>query len=156
MLGTLTVADPEQAALRAEAQFRVADNMTDAQRQAVSRSLGTPEFVQQLMQHPDFNLDNPNRVRALIGTFASGNFAGFHAADGAGYVLVADAVIGLDRKNPQIAARIVRAFNSWRTLEPRRRALMEAELTRIAARPQLSKDVFEIVSRALETQVATT
>ncbi len=193
VLGTLTVADPEQAALRAEAQFRAADNMTDAQAalatlceldvpardealaafhtrwrrdalvldkwfalQAVSRSLGTPEFVQQLMQHPDFTLDNPNRVRALVGTFAGGNFAGFHSADGAGYVLVADAVLELDRKNPQIASRIVRAFNSWRTLEPRRRALMEAELTRIAARPQLSKDVFEIVSRALEPQVATT
>jgi len=191
-LGMLTVAAPEEAAARAEAQFRTADNMTDSQAalaalceldvpardealaafhtrwrrdalvldkwftlQAVSRSLGTPEQVERLARHPDFTLENPNRARSLIGAFAGANFSGFHAADGAGYRFVADAVLELDPKNPQIAARIVRAFNSWRSLEPRRRALMQGELARISASARLSKDVFEIVSRALEPQAAT-
>jgi aminopeptidase N len=117
--------------------------------QAASRQLGTAAHVDALRGHPDFTLDNPNRARALIGTFAMSNFAGFHAIDGAGYRVVADVVIELDGKNAQIAARIVRSLNLWRRLEPRRSALMKGQLERIAAKPGLSKDVYEVVSSAL-------
>ena len=117
--------------------------------QATSRTLGTAAHVDGLRRHPDFTLDNPNRARALIGAFAMSNFAGFHAADGAGYRVVADVVLELDGKNPQVASRIVRSLNVWKRLEPKLGALMKAELQRVAARPGLSKDVYEVVSSAL-------
>ncbi|MEZ6014469.1 MAG: aminopeptidase N [Planctomycetota bacterium] len=117
--------------------------------QAASRTLGTAAHVRALLGHADFTLDNPNRVRALVGAFAMSNFAGFHAADGAGYRVVADVVMQLDGKNPQVASRIVRSLNMWKRLEPERGALMKVELQRIAAQQGLSKDVYEIVSRAL-------
>jgi aminopeptidase N len=116
--------------------------------QATSRALGTAEHVRALWGHPDFSLSNPNRARALLGAFAMANFAGFHAADGAGYRVVADAVIELDGTNPQVASRIARSLNQWKRLEPRRSVLMKAELQRVAAKP-VSKDVYEVVSSAL-------
>lgn len=108
------------------------------------------ERVARLLDHPAFTLTNPNRVRALLGTFASGNLPGFHRADGAGYRLVMDQVIALDRINPQVAARLVSAFGRWRRFEPARRELMRSELERLAATPGLSRDCADIVSRALE------
>jgi len=117
--------------------------------QATSRSLGTAAHIERLRRHPDFTVDNPNRVRSLIGAFAMSNFRGFHAVDGAGYRIVAAAVLELDGKNPQVASRIVRALNMWRRFEPVRAGQMKAELTRIAAVKGLSNDVFEVVDRAL-------
>jgi aminopeptidase N len=101
------------------------------------------------MEHPDFTLSRPNRVRALIGAFATMNPSGFNAADGAGYELLADVVLALDPKNPQVAARLAGNFKSYRVLEPRRQARAEAALKRIAAGPGLSRDTFEIVTRTL-------
>ena len=89
------------------------------------------------------------KVRALIGTFARGNRACFHAADGGGYRLLSVAVATLDAINPQIAARIVAVFNGWRRLEPERQAAMRAELVRLQQLPGLSPDCGEIIARAL-------
>ena len=92
---------------------------------------------------------NPNRVRALIGSFAQVNHTQFNRPDGAGYDFVADVVISLDAKNPQVAARLMGAFRSWRALEPQRRGRAEATLRRVAARSGLSRDVADIVARTL-------
>lgn len=102
------------------------------------------------MAHPAFSLRNPNKVRALIGTFCHQNLAHFHAEDGYGYAFAADTIIELDRINPQIAARLAACFNRWKRLEPKRQALMQQELQRIANEPALSADTFEIVSKALQ------
>jgi aminopeptidase N len=106
--------------------------------------------VRDLMGHRSFSLRNPNKVRSLLGAFSILNPTGFHAADGSGYRLVADQVIALDDFNPQMAARLVAAFNRWPRFDAARRRLMCAELERIAAVEGLSTDVFEIVSNALD------
>jgi aminopeptidase N len=117
--------------------------------QAMIPEDGTLDRVRQLTAHPAFSMNNPNRVRALIGSFAHGNATQFNRADGAGYEFVADAVLALDGKNPQVAARLATAFRSWRALENVRRSKAEAALRRIAAAPTLSADVSDIVNRAL-------
>lgn len=105
--------------------------------------------IKTLMQHPAFSLGNPNRARALIGAFAAGNQTQFNALDGSGYEFVTSIVLQLDEKNPQVAARLLGAFKSWRALEPRRGALAEAALRRVAAHARLSPDVKDIVERSL-------
>ena len=117
--------------------------------QAASRREDTLDRVRALREHPDFSLRNPNRVRALIGTFCAGNQVHFHRADGGGYRLLTEVVTELDPMNPQVAARMVSLFNSWRRFDQGRQQLMGAELETIRERPGLSKDVYEIVSRAL-------
>jgi aminopeptidase N len=109
----------------------------------------TVERVRALVGDPAFSWRNPNKVRALVGTFARANRVAFHRADGAGYALLADAVRTIDPLNPQIAARLVAAFNGWRRIEPARAALMRAALAQLAALPQRSRDLAEIVDRAL-------
>jgi len=109
----------------------------------------TIEKVRELMKSPWFSLANPNRVRALTGTFAAANPVAFHAASGAGYALVADTVMELDGINPQVAARLASAFRSWRTLEPVRRGKAKEALERIRTRPALSADTRDIVTRML-------
>ncbi len=118
--------------------------------QAVSSSPGAFERVVELSKHPDFNLANPNRARSLLFAFAAGNPVAFHRADGRAYRFVADRITELDAINPQVASRVVSSFNQWRRYEPGRSALMQAELERIACQPGISKDVSEIVERALE------
>jgi aminopeptidase N len=88
-------------------------------------------------------------VRALIHAFALANQREFNRADGAGYDFVVDTVLALDRKNPQLAARLLSALKSWRMLEPGRRAMAEKALQRVAAAPAPSPDVADIVQRAL-------
>ena len=104
--------------------------------------------VEALAQHPDFTMRNPNRVRSLHMAFAA-NPQGFHAADGAGYRMVADVILALDPINPQTSARFVPSLGRWRRIEPGRAALMRAELERIAAAGNLSRDTFEQVTRSL-------
>lgn len=86
--------------------------------------------VRALMEHPGFSAGNPNRVRALIGAFATGNQSQFNRIDGAGYMLVADFVEKLDARNPQAAARLMSAFRSWRALEPGRRGWRRSAFAR--------------------------
>jgi aminopeptidase N len=117
--------------------------------QATITETGTLSRVQKLMEHQAFSLTNPNRVRSLIGAFASANQTQFNAADGSGYHFLAEIVIGLDHTNPQVAARLLGAFKSWRALESKRAALAEASLRRVAAINDLSADVKDIVERSL-------
>ncbi len=105
--------------------------------------------VRQLLRHEKFNLQNPNKVRAVIGSFAAGNPLQFNRPDGKGYALVAKQILRLDRFNPQIAARMLGAFRSWQKLEPGRQELMREQLKEIASTPKLSKDSYEIVRRIL-------
>jgi aminopeptidase N len=109
----------------------------------------TLENVRRLTAHPAYSSANPNRVRALIGAFAQGNTTQFNRTDGLGYDFVADTVLALDPKNPQISARLATAFRSWRMLESGRRTRAEAALTRIKRTPGLSRDLADIVERAL-------
>ena len=117
--------------------------------QAAVPEPGALDKVRSLTAHPAFSLANPNRVRALIGAFAQGNPTQFNRADGAGYEFVADTVRALDPKNPQVSARLATAFRAWRMLESGRRAKAEAALTRLKTTPGLSRDLNDIVERAL-------
>jgi aminopeptidase N len=181
----LAAGQSDEAAQRAAAQYRAADNMTDRQGALmVLCGLDTParadmladfhrryagnalvidkwfslqsgslhpdalEHVRALARHPDFTLNNPNRVRALYMGFAV-NAGAFHRADGTGYRLIADLILALDPLNAQTAARFVPSLGRWRRIEPGRGALMRAELERILAAPNLSRDTTEQVSRSL-------
>jgi aminopeptidase N len=107
--------------------------------------------VRGLMSHPAFAFSNPNRVRSLIGSFAMANPTQFHREDGAGYALLAETVLALNGTNPQVAARLLTGFGTWRILTESRRAQAQAALERIAATPALSPDVADIVGRSLGT-----
>jgi aminopeptidase N len=109
----------------------------------------TLDRVRKLTEHPAFSFANPNRLRALIGAFAQLNQTQFNRPDGTGYAFLADTVLALDPKNPQVAARLLSAFKSWRALEAGRRERAEATLRRVAAAPGLSRDTSDIVRRAL-------
>jgi aminopeptidase N len=104
--------------------------------------------VHHLAHHPDFTMSNPNRLRALAGTFGANHWA-FHSADGRGYAFLADMIIAADKLNPQVAARLVPPFGRWKRFEPKRSAMMREQLERIVATPGLSKDVFEQASKSL-------
>jgi aminopeptidase N len=117
--------------------------------QAVIPEPATLDRVRALTIHPAFSVANPNRVRALIGAFAQANHTQFNRSDGEGFDFVADFVLSLDPKNPQVAARLMGAFRSWRALESGRRARAEATLNRVARVPALSRDVHDIVARTL-------
>jgi aminopeptidase N len=169
----------------ADAQFRRADNMTDAiaalgclanaecaerepalqafyerwqheplvvdkwlSVQAASRLPGTLARARSLLAHPAFDLKVPNKVYALVRAFAA-NHVRFHAADGSGYAFLAERVRELDALNPQVAARLARGFDRWRKFDPARQARARAELERIREAAGLSRDVAEIVSKAL-------
>ena len=106
--------------------------------------------VKALMGHPAFSIRNPNKVRALIGSFASGNPVRFHAADGSGYSFLTDQAIAIDPLNPQVAARLLATLGRWKRFDASRQALMRAELNRVLAFPGLSRDCFEIASKSLE------
>ena len=117
--------------------------------QASSSLPDTLDNVKSLMQHKLFSIKNPNKVRALIGAFAMGSPVNFHKADGSGYQFHADRVLELDKLNPQVASRMVRALMNWRNYEAGRSAMMREQLERIEGVKGLSGDVFEIVSKAL-------
>jgi aminopeptidase N len=104
--------------------------------------------VQQLVRHPDFTMHNPNRLRSVVGSFGANQWA-FHAASGEGYRFMSEMIVAADRLNPQVAARQVPVLGRWRRLEPKRAALMRAELEKILASEGLSKDSFEQVSKSL-------
>ncbi len=143
---------PERARALADFYARYASNALVIDKwfslQAMIPQPETLAQVQALTRHTAFSFANPNRVRALIGAFAA-NPTQFNRADGAGYDFVADNVLALDPKNPQLAARLATAFRTWRTLEAGRRAKAQAALERIKATPNLSRDLADIVERAL-------
>jgi len=154
-LGLLAASDaPEREEVLAdfEARWRhdplVMDKWLAVQAQAPRPDALTQ--VERLMQLPVFSLRNPNKVRALIGSFAAGNPLRFHAADGSGYRFLADRVLELDPLNPQIASRMLRIMARWRRYDPPRQGLMRAELQRVLDAERVSRDVYEIAAKSLE------
>jgi aminopeptidase N len=117
--------------------------------QALASAPDTIARVEALTAHPDFDLRNPNRFRALVATFGLGNPLWFHAADGAGYDFLARMILAVDKVNRQIAARTVQAFADWRRYDEGRQAKMRASLERILAAEGLSDNTREMASRAL-------
>ncbi|MGE5502743.1 MAG: DUF3458 domain-containing protein, partial [Ignavibacteriales bacterium] len=117
--------------------------------QARDPSEGALGRVLALTAHPDFDIKNPNRMRALVMNFASGNPARFHDPSGAGYRFLADQILAVDAFNPSTAARLVEPLGGWRRYKPELGALMRAELERIVAHEGLSKNVYELASKAL-------
>lgn len=109
----------------------------------------TVDAVRALTTHPAFSMANPNRVRSLIGTFSSANQTGFHRADGEGYRFFAQTVLEVEKRNPQVAARLATALRSWRALEPGRQAKAREALLSIAKGENLSADLRDIVERTL-------
>jgi aminopeptidase N len=153
-LAALSLADvPERAAALDDFYARHAGDPLIVDKwfslQAAIPEPATLDRVKALTAHPAFSFANPNRVRALISAFAMANQKEFNRADGLGYDFIAETVLALDPKNPQLAARLLSALKSWRVLEPQRRARAEAALQRVAAAPSPSADVADIVKRAL-------
>jgi len=109
---------------------------------------GNIERVRRLMCHTCFDLKNPNRVRALIGAFCSANPINFHSIDGSGYQLLGETVSELNSLNPQIASRLLTPLTKWRRY-PGREQLMRQHLQSLAELPDLSKDVYEVVTKSL-------
>jgi aminopeptidase N len=153
-LATLSLRDvPERGRALENFYARYADDPLIVDKwftlQAAIPEPATLDRVKALTRHPAFSAANPNRVRALVHAFAMMNQKEFNRADGLGYDFIVDMVLALDPKNPQLAARLLSAFKSWRVLEPKRVALAQAALRRVAATPSLSPDVGDIVRRAL-------
>ncbi|MCB6185342.1 aminopeptidase N [Leeia sp. TBRC 13508] len=119
--------------------------------QSTSCKPNTLEKVRSLLTHPAFTLTNPNKVYSLIRSFSAANPVHFHAASGEGYAFIADQVIALNDINPQVASRVASAFNRWKKYDSARQGLMKAALSRVAAHPGLSSDVYEIVTKALNS-----
>ncbi len=126
----------------------VIDKWFSIQAMAVRKT--TIDDMTQLAAHPDFTLLNPNRVRSLYSIFAMSNPVMFHSKDGRGYEFLGNAIISLNGKNPQIASRLLTPLREWRRYTPDRQEKMKAVLQKIAALPDLSPDVFEIVSKTLK------
>jgi aminopeptidase N len=117
--------------------------------QAMSCRPDTLAQVKALTKHGAFNIENPNRVRSLIGAFVMNNQLRFHALDGAGYAFLADNIMKLDKLNPQVAARLCGAFETWRRFDGKRQKLMREQLMRIKDAKNLSRNVQEITEKTL-------
>ncbi|MES0879584.1 aminopeptidase N [Roseibium sp. SCP14] len=118
--------------------------------QATAPGARTLQRVRDLMNDPLYDAGNPNRVRSLLQSFATGNPTQFARTDGQGFELVAEAVLQLDKRNPQVASRLLTSFRSWRALDPQRSALAETALLRISSCEELSRDSRDIVDRTLQ------
>lgn len=116
--------------------------------QAAAQSADIVQQIEQLLKHPDFKMTNPNRVRSVLGVFGR-NWIGFHQVSGAGYRLVAEQVKQLNALNPQIASRLVGPLTHWKRYDDARQVQMRDALASILAIENLSKDVYEVVSRSL-------
>ena len=107
------------------------------------------EKIRELMEHPAFDQNNPNKVRALIGTFCSGNLKNFHDQSGKGYRFLADEILRLDQVNPYLAARMLTPFNRWRKFDAQRQQIMKEQLLKIKTTAGLSKNTYEIAAKSL-------
>ncbi|MBF0412796.1 MAG: aminopeptidase N [Desulfamplus sp.] len=145
-------ADMEDALLRFREKWKVSPLVMDKwfSVQAGSTRPDTLNRIKELVRYPEFSWKNPNRVRSVLSVLGSSNPVIFHKIDGEGYKFFAERVIELDRINSQIAARMVSAFNRWRKYDLLRQKMMKERLEQIVSMPNLSRDVYEIVSRALE------
>ncbi len=119
--------------------------------QAMKETASSIEDIKALYNHPSFDFGNPNRVRALVGSFSHFNITQFHRADGKGYELLGDLLVKLNDINPQNASRMLTPFMSWRRYDENRSAAIKAQLMRLANLEGLSDDLFEKVEKALES-----
>lgn len=119
--------------------------------QAATKRSDVLNDVKKLMQHPAYDIKNPNRISALIGVFA-GNGLGFHNKDGSGYRFIADMIMKIDAYNPHSAAGLTKVFARWRDYDVKRQKLMQAQLKRLAAHKKLSANTAEIVSKSLKAK----
>jgi aminopeptidase N len=151
-LANLELAERDTALAAFYARWRDEALVVDKwlQVQATSRLPGTAARVRELMQHPAFDLRNPNKVYALVRSFCGANPRHFHAADGSGYALAADVVIALQAINPQVASRLARSFDRWRQFDAVRQGHARTALERIMACEGLANDVAEVVGNALK------
>jgi aminopeptidase N len=117
--------------------------------QASNPAAGALARVKDLMAHPAYDASNPNKIRSVVGVFCSTNAVNFHALDGSGYNFLADQIIDLNAKNPQIASRLLAPLTKWRKYDVNRQVLMTAALERIKQTPALSSDVYEVVVKSL-------
>ncbi|MFT5676477.1 MAG: aminopeptidase N, partial [Paraglaciecola sp.] len=106
--------------------------------------------LEMLMGHSQYTINNPNRVRSVIGSFAFYNVQGFHSLDGSGYKFVADYLIRLNKVNPQVAARIITPLTQWQKFDVNRQELMRHQLLRIADCEGLSNDLYEKITKSLK------
>ena len=151
-LANLDLSEREQALAAFYTQWQDEALVVDKwlQVQATSRLPGTTARVRELMQHPAFDLKNPNKVYALLRSFCGANPRHFHMADGSGYELASEVIIELQAMNPQVASRLARSFDRWRQFDAVRQRHARAALERIAACEGLAKDVAEVVGSALK------
>lgn len=117
--------------------------------QATNPEPGTLADVEALMQHPAFDMKNPNKLRALLGGFCGQNAINFHMADGSGYRFLGDRILELNKQNPQVASRMLTPLTRWKKYGEARQQQMKAQLQRILDSDGLSKDVYEVVSKSL-------
>ncbi|KZN62910.1 aminopeptidase N [Pseudoalteromonas luteoviolacea] len=117
--------------------------------QAANKADACIDNILSLYEHPCFDKSNPNRVRALVGTFARTNPKQFHREDGAGYKLLADLICELNQLNPQNASRIITPLLSFKRFDEKRQGLMKAQLERLSSIDNLSDDLFEKIDKAL-------
>ncbi|MFV8782087.1 aminopeptidase N [Microbulbifer sp. SA54] len=120
--------------------------------QSSSANYGTLARIKQLMEHPAFEFTNPNKVRAVIAGFSARNFTQFHREDGSGFEFLADQVIALDKVNPQIASRLVTPLTRWQKYREEEGQKMRAAVQRVMESGELSRDLFEVVSKSLSTR----
>ena len=116
---------------------------------AIAPDDGVVDRVRAILANPDFPKNNPNRLRALVGSFAAGNAVQFAREDGAGFRFVTEFVADVDKRNPQVAARVLTAFRIWRSFEPGRKAAAEAALTALRDAGGLSRNTTDILERTL-------
>ncbi len=152
LMALINTHTPERDACLADFHHRFSGNNDVIDKwftvQALSQRDDTLAQVQALLQHKDFSITSPNRLRALVGAFAA-NQRHFHGHDGSGYRLLTDQLLAVDRINPQSAARLAVPLGRWRRFDAARGAMMQAELQRIVTTTGVSKDVLEMASRAL-------
>ncbi|MGS0725491.1 DUF3458 domain-containing protein, partial [Shewanella sp. 0m-11] len=156
-LGALSALNCESSAIRNELMRKFEQEWIDTPLvmdkwfalHATLNSHDCIEKLQSLFEHQAFSFNNPNRVRSLIGAFAAGNTLEFHRKDGQGYQFLADAIIKLNKLNPQVAARIITPLIQFKKFDNQRQALMKNELQRILEIKALSKDLYEKVTKAL-------
>jgi aminopeptidase N len=117
--------------------------------QATQTGENAIDHIRSLYEHPCFDKSNPNRVRALVGSFARNNPEQFHRKDGAGYELLGDLLVELNVINPQNASRMLTPLMSWKRFDESRQQLMRAQLQRLAELSDLSDDLYEKVDKAL-------
>jgi aminopeptidase N len=118
--------------------------------QAISELPNTTQIVADLLHHPNFAPQNPNKLYALLVSYSQRNFCSFHQHDGAGYRLLADEILRIDSFNPSVAARLVSSYSRWRSYDDSRQSLMREQLERILSHKGLSSDVHELVNKSLE------